>query len=388
MIVEPKFRGFICTTSHPVGCRENVRRQVEYINSKKKLKKINNVLVIGAGAGYGLASTIVAGLTCDANVLAISFEREATEKRTASAGWYNTEAVKKTFEDNNLKYIKMNGDAFSDEIKKEAMDKIKSEMGSVDLVIYSLAAPKRVIPSTGETAYSSLKPVGEEFTSKTIDFHTGKIFDVTIEPATDEEVEGTVKVMGGADWLLWMEALKGENLLSNGSKTVAYSYLGPDITEPIYKKGTIGAAKADLDITSPKINELLKDIDGKAYVSVNKALVTQASSAIPVISLYVSLLYKVMKEKGLHEGCIEQIYRLFEELYGDKEINFDEEGRIRLDDLEMRADVQEEIKAIWPLINSENVFDITDVEGFRSDFFKIFGFGFSNIDYTQDVDIK
>ncbi|MGL4991687.1 MAG: enoyl-ACP reductase FabV [Sarcina sp.] len=388
MIIEPKFRGFICTTSHPVGCKENVKRQIEYIKNKKKLDKINNVLVIGAGAGYGLASTIVAGLSCDANVLAISFEREATEKRTASAGWYNTEAVKEAFENKKLKYIKMNGDAFSNEIKEEAIEKIKAEMGSVDLVIYSLAAPKRVIPETGETAYSTLKPVGEAFTSKTIDFHTGRIFDVTIDPATNEEVEGTIKVMGGADWLLWMEALKDANVLGNEAKTLAYSYLGPDITEPIYKKGSIGAAKADLDVTVPKINNLLKDINGKAYVSVNKALVTQASSAIPVISLYVSLLYKVMKEKGIHEGCIEQIYRLFEELYGEKEINLDKEGRIRLDDLEMREDVQEEIKAIWPLINSDNVFEITDVEGFREDFFRIFGFGYSNIDYTADVDIK
>lgn len=388
MIVEPKFRGFICTTSHPVGCREHVSRQVNYIESKEKLENVKNVLVIGAGAGYGLASTIVAGLSCNANVLAISFEREATEKRTASAGWYNTEAVKKTFEDKNLKYIKMNGDAFSDEIKEEAIKNIKDEMGTVDLVIYSLAAPKRVIPKTGEVASSSLKPIGEAFTSKTIDFHTGKIFDVTIDPASDEEIEGTIKVMGGADWLLWMEALKAENLLSENVKTIAYSYLGPEITEPIYKKGTIGAAKADLDVTAPKINELLEDINGKAYVSVNKALVTQASSAIPVISLYVSLLYKVMKEKGIHEGCIEQIYRLFEQLYGDVPLNLDKEGRIRLDDLEMREDVQEEIIKIWPLLNSENVFEITDVEGFRQDFFKLFGFGFSNIDYKEDVDIK
>ncbi|MGL4761185.1 MAG: enoyl-ACP reductase FabV [Sarcina sp.] len=388
MIVEPKFRGFICTTSHPVGCRENVRRQVNYIEGKEKLENVKNVLVIGAGAGYGLASTVVAGLSCNANVLAISFEREATEKRTASAGWYNTEEVKKTFEDKNLKYIKMNGDAFSDEVKVEAIEKIKAEMGTIDLVIYSLAAPKRVIPKTGEVANSSLKPIGEAFTSKTIDFHTGRIFDVTIEPASEEEIDGTVKVMGGADWLLWMEALKNESLLSNGVKTIAYSYLGPEITEPIYKKGTIGEAKADLDVTAPKIDSILDDINGKAYVSVNKALVTQASSAIPVISLYVSLLYKVMKEKGIHEGCIEQIYRLFEQLYGKEELNFDKEGRIRLDDLEMRADVQEEIIKIWPLINSENVFEITDVEGFRNDFFRLFGFGFENVDYTEDVNIK
>ena len=387
MIVEPKFRGFICTTSHPVGCRENVKRQVEYVESKKKLNDIKNVLVIGAGAGYGLATTIVSGLSCNANVLALSFERPSTEKRTGSAGWYNTEGVKNTFENKNLKYIKMNGDAFSAEIKAEAMKNIKEQMGTVDLVIYSLAAPKRVMPN-GEVESSSLKPISEAFTSKTIDFHTGRIFDVTIEPATEEEVEGTIKVMGGEDWLLWMEALKEENLLSNGVKTVAYSYLGPKITAPIYKNGTIGAAKSDLDVTAPKIDAIIKEIGGKAYVSVNKALVTQASSAIPVISLYVSLLYKVMKEKNIHEGCIEQIYRLFEQLYGDKELNFDKEGRIRLDDLEMREDVQKEILDVWPLINSENVFDITDVEGFRNDFFKLFGFGFDNVDYTADVDIK
>lgn len=388
MIIEPKFRGFICTTSHPVGCRENVKRQIDYVESKNKIKDIKNVLVIGAGAGYGLASTIVAGLSCNANVLAISYERPATERRTASAGWYNTEAVKECFEKNGLKYIKMNGDAFSEEIKAEAIEKIKEEMGTIDLLIYSLAAPKRVIPKTGEVANSSLKPIGEAFSSKTIDFHTGKIFDVTIDPASEEEIEGTIKVMGGEDWELWVKALSEEKLLSNGVKTIAYSYLGPQITEPIYKNGTIGAAKSDLDVTVPRIDSIIKNIDGKAYVSVNKALVTQASSAIPVISLYVSLLYKVMKEKGIHEGCIEQIYRLFEELYGEKPLNFDEEGRIRLDDLEMREDVQEEILKIWPLINSENVFEITDVKGFREDFFKLFGFGFDNIDYSLDVDIK
>ncbi|MGL4740922.1 MAG: enoyl-ACP reductase FabV [Sarcina sp.] len=388
MIIEPKFRGFICTTSHPVGCRENVKRQIDYVESKNKIKDIKNVLVIGAGAGYGLASTIVAGLSCNANVLAISYERPATERRTASAGWYNTEAVKNHFEKNGLKYIKMNGDAFSDEIKAEAIEKIREEMGTIDLLIYSLAAPKRVIPETGEVANSSLKPIGDAFSSKTIDFHTGRIFDVTIDPASEEEIEGTIKVMGGEDWKLWVEELSKEKLLSEGVKTIAYSYLGPQITEPIYKNGTIGAAKSDLDVTVPKINSIIENINGKAYVSVNKALVTQASSAIPVISLYVSLLYKVMKEKGIHEGCIEQIYRLFEELYGEKPLNFDKEGRIRLDDLEMREDVQEEILKIWPLINSDNVFEITDVKGFREDFFKLFGFGFDNIDYNLDVDIK
>ncbi len=387
MIVEPKFRGFICTTAHPSGCRENVRRQIEYVENKSNLDNIKNVLVIGAGAGYGLATSIVSGIACKANVLGLSFERESTEKRTGSAGFYNTKAVEEFFKKRDLKYINMNGDAFSNEAKSEVIEKIKSDMGTIDLIVYSLAAPKRKMPGTDEVVNSYLKTTGEPLQSKTVDFHTGKITEVTIEPATQEEIDGTIKVMGGEDWLLWIEALKAENLLSDGVKSIAYSYIGPDVTEPIYREGTIGRAKKHLEATVSKIDDLLKDINGKSYVSVNKALVTQASSAIPIVSLYVSLLYKLMKEKGTHEGCIEQIYRMFSQLYGNEELNLDTEGRIRLDNFEMEEDIQEKIKDIWPLINSETVFELTDVEGFRDEFFKLFGFGFANIDYKKDVEI-
>lgn len=387
MIVEPKFRGFICTTAHPSGCRENVRRQIEYVENKSNLDNIKNVLVIGAGAGYGLATSIVSGIACKANVLGLSFERESTEKRTGSAGFYNTKAVEEFFKERDLEYINMNGDAFSNEAKSEVIEKIKSDMGTIDLIVYSLAAPKRKMPGTDEVVNSYLKTTGEPLQSKTVDFHTGKISEVTIEPATQEEIDGTIKVMGGEDWLLWIEALKAENLLSNGVKSLAYSYIGPDVTEPIYREGTIGRAKKHLEATVSKIDDLLKDINGKSYVSVNKALVTQASSAIPIVSLYVSLLYKLMKEKGTHEGCIEQIYRMFSQLYGNEKLNLDNEGRIRLDNFEMEEDIQEKIKDIWPLINSETVFELTDVEGFRDEFFKLFGFGFANIDYKKDVEI-
>lgn len=387
MIVEPKFRGFICTTAHPTGCRENVKRQIDYVENKETLDNIKNVLVIGAGAGYGLATSIVSGIACKANVLGLSFERESTEKRTGSAGFYNTKAVEEFFKERDLKYINMNGDAFSNEAKSEVIEKIKSDMGTIDLIVYSLAAPKRKMPGTNEVVNSYLKTTGEPLQSKTVDFHTGKISEVTIDPATQEEIDGTIKVMGGEDWLLWIEALKAENLLSDGVKSIAYSYIGPDVTEPIYREGTIGRAKKHLEATVSKIDELLKDINGKSYVSVNKALVTQASSAIPIVSLYVSLLYKLMKEKGTHEGCIEQIYRMFSQIYGSEELNLDNEGRIRLDNFEMEEDIQEKIKDIWPLINSETVFELTDVEGFRDEFFKLFGFGFANIDYKKDVEI-
>ena len=387
MIVEPKFRGFICTTAHPTGCRENVKRQIDYVENKDSLDEIKNVLVIGAGAGYGLATSIVSGIACKANVLGLSFERGSTQKRTGSAGFYNTKAVEEFFKERDLKYINMNGDAFSNEAKSEVIEKIKSDMGTIDLIVYSLAAPKRKMPGTDEVVNSYLKTTGEPLQSKTVDFHTGKISEVTIEPATQEEIDGTIKVMGGEDWLLWIEALKAENLLSNGVKSLAYSYIGPDVTEPIYREGTIGRAKKHLEATVSKIDDLLKDINGKSYVSVNKALVTQASSAIPIVSLYVSLLYKLMKEKGTHEGCIEQIYRMFSQLYGNEKLNLDNEGRIRLDNFEMEEDIQEKIKDIWPLINSETVFELTDVEGFRDEFFKLFGFGFANIDYKKDVEI-
>ena len=386
MIVEPKFRGFICTTSHPTGCKKNVENQIEYVKENGKIEGAKRVLVLGASTGYGLASAIVASESCDAEVLGVSFEREAKGKRTASAGWYNIESLKKFAEGEGKKFISVNGDAFSNEVKSEVIDLIKENMGKVDLVIYSLAAPKRKDPVSGEVYSSCLKTVGAPFTSKTLDFHTGEIQDITINPATEEEIEGTRKVMGGEDWMLWIEALKEANVLENGVKTIAYSYIGPEVTYPIYREGTIGRAKNDLEKTAGEITKVLKSLDGEGYISVNKALVTQASSAIPIVSLYISILYKVMKEKGTHEGCIEQIYRMFKELY-EGNLNLDSENRIRIDDLEMAEDVQKAIEEIWPQITSENVFELSDAEDFKKEFFKLFGFGLEGVDYSEDVDI-
>ncbi|MGL5616171.1 MAG: enoyl-ACP reductase FabV [Sarcina sp.] len=387
MIVKPKFRGFICTTAHPQGCKENVRKQVDYVENKGKIKELKNVLVLGSSTGYGLASAIVAGVGCDAKVLGVSFEKEATEKRTASPGWYNTEALKGFFEKKDLEYIKVNGDAFSNEVKDEVISLIKEKMGKVDLVIYSLAAPKRKDPNTGELYSSCLKTIGEPFTCKTVDFHTGEVMDATMPVATEEEIQGTIKVMGGEDWTMWMEALVKADVLSQDAKTVAYSYIGPRVTDPIYREGTIGSAKKDLENSVGKIDDILKVVNGKSYVSINKALVTQASSAIPIVPLYSALLYKLMKEEGTHEGCIEQIYRLFEELYGKANLNLDEDGRIRLDDYEMAPHLQAKVIEIWEEIETSNVYQLTDLEEMRNEFFRLFGFNVDGIDYEADVNI-
>ena len=387
MKIEPKFRGFICTAAHPIGCEENVKEQIEYVKSKTAVRGAKNVLIIGASTGYGLASRIVAAFSFGANTLGISFEKEASDKRTATPGWYNTKAFEKYAKEQGGFHKSINGDAFSNEVKEETINEIKNNMGKIDLVIYSLASPRRKDPVTGEVYSSVLKTIGEDFKSKTLDFHTFKISEVEVGRATEEEIKGTIKVMGGEDWKLWIEALREADVLAEGVKTLAYSYIGSELTYPMYNNGTIGMAKKDLDEKSKEINKILKDINGNAYVSVNKGLVTQASSAIPVVSLYISILFKVMKEKGIHEGCIEQCYRLFNDrLYGG-ELLLDEEGRIRIDDLEMREDVQKEIKDIWDKVNSSNVKEYSDAEGFREDFLKLFGFGFKNVDYDEDVRI-
>lgn len=387
MKIEPKFRGFICTAAHPVGCEENVRQQIEYVKSREVVKGAKNVLIIGASTGYGLSSRIVAAFSSGANTLGVSFEKEASEKRTATPGWYNTKAFEKFAKAQGGFHKSINGDAFSNEVKEEAINEIKNNMGKIDLVIYSLASPRRKDPVTGEVYSSVLKTIGEDFKSKTLNFHTFDISEVEVTRATEEEIQGTIKVMGGEDWKLWMESLKSADVLAEGVTTLAYSYIGSELTYPMYNNGTIGMAKKDLDEKSKDINSMLSDIKGKAYVSVNKGLVTQASSAIPVVSLYISILFKVMKEKGIHEGCIEQCYRLFSDrLYGGV-LSLDEERRIRIDDLEMREDVQSEVKAMWDKVNSNNVKELSDAEGFREDFLKLFGFGFENIDYSKDVEI-
>lgn len=387
MIISPKFRGFICTTAHPAGCEQNVRDQVSYVKQQGYVEGPKKVLVIGASTGFGLASRIVSAFGCGASTLGIFFERPASGNRTATPGWYNSAAFERMAGEAGYYAKSINGDAFSNQVKNQAIQLIKEDLGQVDMVIYSLASPRRVHPDTGETFNSVLKPIGREYTSKTVDFHTYDISDVSIQPANEDEIDNTVKVMGGEDWEMWMDALKAADVLAKGAVTVAYSYIGPEMTYAVYREGTIGRAKDHLEATAFKIADKLKEIDGKAFVSVNKALVTQASSAIPVIPLYVSALFKVMKEKGLHEGCIEQMYRLFADRLYSASTPLDEKGRIRIDDLEMKDEVQKEVSVIWDNANTENVREITDIEGFRNDFFKLFGFGFENINYEDDVEI-
>ncbi len=388
MIIQPRTRGFICLTAHPEGAAENIKNQIEYVKSKGEIKNgPKKVLVIGASTGFGIASRISAAFGSGAATIGVFFEKPASEGKLGTAGWYNSAAFEKEAHSAGLYAKSINGDAFSDEIKAQTIELIKKDLGQIDLVVYSLASPRRTHPKTGVQHSSVLKPIEQPFTNKTVDFHTGVVSDISIQPVDSaDDINNTVAVMGGEDWKFWIEDLKAAGVLAEGVKTVAYSYIGPELTYPIYRNGTIGRAKDDLEATVPAINELLKDLQGISYVSVNKALVTQSSSAIPVVPLYISLLYKVMKEKGIHEGTIEQMQRLFaERLYNDVETPLDEKGRIRVDDLEMRADVQAEVAKLWEQANTENLEEISDIKGYRDDFFQLFGFNFDNIDYNKDT---
>ncbi|MFY8180882.1 MAG: enoyl-ACP reductase FabV [Flavobacterium sp.] len=386
MIIEPRMRGFICLTAHPKGCEQNVKNQIDYVKSKGKIDGAKRVLVIGASTGFGLASRISSAFGCDAATIGVFFEKPASEGKTASPGWYNSAAFENEAHKAGLYAKSINGDAFSKEVKQQAIDLIKNDLGQVDLVIYSLASPVRMHPETGVLHRSTLKPIGTTFTNKTVDFHTGNVTQVSIEPANQEDIDNTVVVMGGEDWSMWMNDLKDAGLLAPGATTIAYSYIGPSVTEAVYRKGTIGRAKDHLEATAFTITDDLKELGGKAYVSVNKALVTQASSAIPVIPLYISLLYKIMKAQGIHEGCIEQIQRLYSErLYTGKEVPTDENGRIRIDDWEMREDVQEQVSNLWDKATTESLVEIGDLAGYKQDFLNLFGFGFNGVDYDADA---
>ena len=386
MIIEPRMRGFICTTSHPVGCAQSVKNQIEYIKSKGTIEGAKKVLVIGASTGFGLASRITAAFGSDAATIGVFFEKPPLAGKPGSPGWYNSAAFENEATKAGLYAKSVNGDAFSNEIKRQTLDLIKADLGQVDLVIYSLASPVRLHPVTGVLHRSVLKPIGATYTNKTVDFHTGVVTDISIAACQDDDITNTVTVMGGEDWSMWMEALKAENLLAPGVKTVAYSYIGPSVTEAVYRKGTIGRAKDHLEETAFSISDSLKSIDGQALVSVNKALVTQASSAIPVIPLYISLLYKIMKEEGIHEGCIEQIQRLYQDrLYTGEPIPTDDKGRIRIDDWEMRDDVQEKVAALWQQATTESLAEIGDLPGYKQDFLNLFGFGFEGVDYKADA---
>ena len=385
MIIEPRTRGFICLTSHPTGCEQNVINQIEYVKSKGKIEGAKKVLVLGASTGFGLASRITSAFGSDAATIGVFFDKAPTEGRPGSPGYYNTAAFEKHAHKAGLYAKSINGDAFSNEIKQEVVNLIKEDLGQIDLVIYSLASPVRTHPNTGKRYKSVLKPIGEVFTNKTVDFHTGVVSEISINPAEGDDIENTVTVMGGEDWKMWIDALKAENLLAEGATTVAYSYIGPEVTKPVYRNGTIGAAKDHLEATAFEITNDLKSIGGKAYVSVNKALVTQASSAIPVIPLYISLLFKVMKDKEIHEGCIEQIQRLYSERLFGGDLALDEKGRIRVDDWEMYDDVQEEVAELWEKATTENLAEIGDLQGYSDEFFNLFGFKVPGVNYEADV---
>lgn len=389
MIIEPKVRGFICTTAHPVGCAAHVQSWIDYVRHQKPIVHApKKVLVIGASTGYGLASRIVAAFGGQAKTIGVFFERPAEGKRTASAGWYNSAAFENAAKQAGIYAKSINGDAFSDEIKQQTIDLIKKDWnGGVDLVVYSLASPVRKHPKTGELFRSVLKPIGKTYTNKTVDMVTGVVSDVSIEPANSEEIESTVAVMGGEDWEMWMDALSQAGVLADNVNTVAYSYIGPQLTYPVYREGTIGTAKEHLEKTAQHINAKLKSKGGRAFISVNKALVTQASSAIPVVPLYISLLYKVMKQKNLHEGCIEQMYRLFSDGLQLSNVQFDSNNRARVDDWEMRDDIQKEVGALWSQASTDNLSTLGDLAGYREDFYKLFGFGFPKVDYAADVEV-
>jgi enoyl-[acyl-carrier protein] reductase/trans-2-enoyl-CoA reductase (NAD+) len=388
MIIKPKIRGFICTTAHPEGCAAHVRQQVEYVRGKGPIAGApKRVLVIGSSTGYGLASRIVPAFAGGAATIGVFFEKAGEPDRSGTAGWYNSVAFEREAHAAGLYAKSVNGDAFSDAIKQQVIELIKADLGQVDAVIYSLASPRRTHPTTGVVHKSCLKPVGDTYKNKTVDTDKGIVSEVTIEPASDAEIADTVAVMGGEDWEMWMEALDAAGVLATGVVTVAYSYIGPALTWAIYRNGTIGRAKEHLEASADRISAKLAAKEGHAWVSVNKALVTQASSAIPVVPLYISLLYKVMKAKGLHEGCIEQIYRLFaERLAPGASPQPDDEGRIRIDDWEMREEVQAEVAALWPQATTETLPAISDIVGYRAEFLRLFGFGLKGVDYEAETD--
>lgn len=384
MVIKPKVRGFICTNAHPAGCAANVAEQIAYAKARPVSGGPKRVLVIGASTGYGLASRITAAFGSGADTIGIFFEKEGEENRTGSAGWYNSVAFHNAATAAGLKSYNLNGDAFSCEMKEKTVALIKETLGQVDLVVYSLASPRRTDPVTGERYTSTLKPIGQSYTARTLNTDKLVVHEVTLEPASDEEIAATIKVMGGEDWELWMNALADAGVLAPAARTVAYSYIGDKLTWPIYGKATIGKAKEDLDRAATAIRARLAASGGDANVAVLKALVTQASSAIPIMPLYISLLYKVMKADGTHEGCIEQIRRLYGQLF-EGAANYDEAKRLRVDDWELDAKVQDAVAELWPQVTTENYSQLTDYAGYNADFLRLFGFGLAGVDYDADI---
>ena len=388
MIVRPKVRNFICTTAHPQGCRSQVAEQIEKAKAALPMRPLHNVLIIGCSTGYGLASRIAASVACDAATLGVMYEKPASEKRCGSAGWYNNMAAEELLkaEHPEQQIHTINADAFSQETKDQVIELATQKFGKFDLVIYSLAAPRRKDPVTGEIWQSVLKPIGESFEGITLDTDTEKLKSVSIEPATDEEIEQTVKVMGGEDWADWMRQLHAADLLAVGCETVAYHYVGRELTWPIYGQATIGRAKAHLEETAHDISRQLEEINAKAFIGVLKGVVTQSSSAIPIMPLYIAMLYDVMKEEGTHETPIEQILRFFSTKLLNENRLVEDGVRLRVDDYEMADSVQDEVARRWQAVTDDSLPELADLRGYREDFLKLFGFGCADVDYDQDVD--
>ena len=387
MNIQSKVRGFICITAHPDGCAAQVRKQIDYVRARGELKNApKRILILGASTGYGLASRIVSVAGAQAATFGVFYERPSADGKPASAGWYNTAALEAAALKEDIPFYSMNGDAFSSEFKKKAVEALRKTLGTVDCVIYSLAAPRRT-DKDGITYKSVLKPIGQSFTGKTVNTDKGEVFEITLEPATDDEIFQTVKVMGGEDWEEWIRLLVSEKLLAPNATTMAYSYIGPEVTWPIYKSGTIGRAKEHLAETAERLNNFLSEqIHGRALISVNKAVVTQASSAIPVVPLYNSILFKVMKEAGLHEDCIQQMYRLFAGLFDKTSaLKRDSVTCVRLDDLELKPEVQTEVCRVWERINTSNLRTLSDFDGYKKNFLQLFGFECEGVDYNADV---
>ncbi|MGF1763040.1 enoyl-ACP reductase FabV [Aliivibrio kagoshimensis] len=389
MIIKPKTRGFICTTTHPIGCEENVKEQIAYTKAQGPIANApKRVLVVGSSSGYGLSSRIAAAFGGGASTIGVFFEKAGTEKKPGTAGWYNSAAFDKFAKEEGLYSKSLNGDAFSNEAKQKAIDLIKSDLGQIDMVVYSLASPVRKMPETGEVIRSSLKPIGDTYTATAIDTNKDVIIEASVEPASDQEIKDTVTVMGGEDWELWMAALEEAGVLAEGCKTVAYSYIGTELTWPIYWEGALGKAKMDLDRAATALNEKLSTKGGTANVAVLKSVVTQASSAIPVMPLYIAMVFKKMREEGVHEGCMQQIYRMFtQRLYREDGAtpDVDEANRLRLDDWELRDDIQAHCQKMWPQVTTENVKELTDYAEYKEEFLKLFGFGVDAVDYAADV---
>lgn len=387
MIIKPKVRGFVCITSHPDGCAAHIQEQINYVCAQKPLKNSpKRILILGASTGYGLSSRIVTAIGGGADTFGVFYERPGEENKAASPGWYNSVAFEQAASARGLKSYSMNGDAFSLDFKHKVIDALKDKFGTVDCVIYSLAAPRKTDSLSGEVYRSVLKPIGQKFRSKTLNTDKGEVLDVELEPASEDEIYQTIKVMGGEDWEEWIHLLCEHHVLAPQATTIAYSYIGPKTTWPIYKEGTIGKAKAHLTQTAEKINTYLHEqVQGRALVSVNKAVVTQASSAIPVVPLYLSILFKVMKAKGTHEDCIQQMYRLFAGLFDNAKLTRESETCVRLDDLELDADTQAQVQKIWEQINSQNLRELSDFDGYKANFLKLFGFENPQIDYEKEV---